>query len=266
MDDDVKQNMPRGSAGNPFTKSSDEGDGNAGPECVAGMELQSKLRRQEQQEQDERALQHRLRIMEADFELYIKKRKREAEIEKEKMEADFELYIKKRKREAEIDEETQERREKAAEEKDMKKKLAKEQALKEVKEAEDARLQAVEVAGNIEKAKKFQTTMKQILNGTMWQMHECKPLQEGFLTAYLDYHKLEYSSDERDLYNHICPAAMNIMIQSYNGRVKNEPIALAFALQTYPPAEATSSDRVEFYVSGYLALLRTFSDPFMIGK
>ena len=244
MIDHAEETLPHGSAGNRFTKPSDGGDGTAGPEYVAGMELQSKLRRQEQQEQDERALQHRLRIMEADFELSLKKRKREAE----------------------IDEETQERREKAAEEKDMKKKLAKEQALKEVKEAEDARLQAVEVAGNIEKAKKFQTTMKQILNGTMWQMHECKPLQEGFLTAYLDYHKLEYSSDERDLYNCMNPALIDLVIQSYNGRAKSEPIALAFALQTYPPAEATSSDRVEFYVSGYIALMRTISDASMFGK
>ena len=244
MDDDVKQNMPRGSAGNPFTKSSDGDDGAAGPEGVAGMELQSKLRRQEQQEQDERALQHRLRIMEADFEFSLKKRKREAE----------------------LDEETQERKEKAAEEKAAKKKLAKDQASKEFRDAEDARLQEIEDAEYVEKAKKFQKNMNRILNGTTWPMHECRPLQEGFLPAYLDYHKLEFSSDERILYNHICPTAMNIMKLSYKGRVEDEPIALAFALQTYPPAEATSSDRVKFYVSGYLALLRTFSDPFMIGK
>jgi len=266
MDDDVKQNMPRGSAGNPFTKSSDGDDGAAGPEGVAGMELQSKLRRQEQQEQDERALQHRLRIMEADFEFSLKKRKREAEFEKEQKEADIELSLKKRKREAELDEETQERKEKAAEEKAAKKKLAKDQASKEFRDAEDARLQEIEDAEYVEKAKKFQKNMNRILNGTTWPMHECRPLQEGFLPAYLDYHKLEFSSDERILYNHICPTAMNLMKLSYEGRVEDEPPALAFALKTGPPVGATGSDRVKFYVSGYLALLRTFNDPFMIGK
>ena len=262
MDDDDKQNPQRGSAGTTFTKPSDGGDGTAGAgvnsfdgrsveersrEMKEAAEHASKLRMQEQQEQDERALQHRLRIMEADFEFSLKKRKREAE----------------------IDEETQERKEKAAEEKAAKKKLAKDQASKEVKEAEDTRLQAVKNARYIENAKKFQNNMKQILDGTMWQMHECKPLQEGFLTAYLDYHKLEYSSDERTLFNCISPAVMGIMTQPgylYEGREEDEPMALAFVQRRYPQVGATNSDRVKFYVTGYLALLRTFSDPFMIGK
>ena len=259
MDDNDKQNPQHGSTGNPFTKPSDGGDGTAGAgvnsfdgrtveerirEMKEAAEHASKLRMQEQQEQDERALQHRLRIMEADFEFSLKKRKREAE----------------------LDEETQERKEKAAEEKAAKKKLAKDQASKEFRDAEDARLQEIEDAEYVEKAKKFQKNMNRILNGTTWPMHECRPLQEGFLPAYLDYHKLEFSSDERILYNHICPTAMNIMIQAYDGRVEDEPPALAFALKTGPPVGATGSDRVKFYVAGYLALLRTFNDPFMIGK
>jgi len=255
MDANVKQNPQRGSAGTTFTKPSDGGDSTAGAgvNSFDGRTVEERIR--EMKEAAEHASKLRMQAME--FESNIRRKEKEA---------DFELSLKKRKREAEIDEETQELKEKAAEEKAAKKKLAKDQASKEVKEAEDTRLQAVKNARYIENAKKFQNNMKQILDGTMWQMHECKPLQEGFLNAYLDYHKLELSSDERDLYNCICPDVMIFMKLSYKGRVEDEPIALAFALQTYPPAEATSSDRVKFYVSGYLALLRTFSDPFMIGK
>ena len=206
----------------------------------------------------------KLRMQEMEFESNLRRTEQAAKAEQE-----LELSLKKRKREAEIDEETQERKERAAEDKAMKKMLANEQASKEVKEAEDAKLQAIEEAEYVEKAKEFQNTMKKIINGANWSMRACKPLQEGFLTAYLDYHKLEYSSDERTLFNCISPAVMGIMTQPgylYEGREEDEPMALAFVQRRYPQVGATNSDRVKFYVAGYLALLRTFSDPFMIGK